>query len=170
MLCLLSAWGPNYITGMVTLAGEAAWIAGEVAALFSNIHLMPPSWSKETDLKPSFNLVERKKLKVKIGSSGKRLVFDNTKCHVISVVPINRSMVAHQVQTLWAISNGRCRSAKRSLCFRFVIKTWKILRNFIYCSTSLGIAHTLFRREQSNRRDNRRQKIRGIRLCRTIPF
>jgi hypothetical protein len=30
-------------TGMVTLAGEVAWIAGEVAALLSNIHLMPPS-------------------------------------------------------------------------------------------------------------------------------
>jgi hypothetical protein len=62
-------------------------------------------------------------MKVKIGSSGKRLVFDNTKRHVIFVVPINSSMVGHQVQTVLATTNGRCRSAEGSLCFRFVIMT-----------------------------------------------
>jgi hypothetical protein len=71
--------------------------------------------------KNQLQLGRTKKLNVKIGSSVKRLVFGNTKCHVISVVPINRSMVACQVETLWAISDGRCRSAKRSLYFRFVI-------------------------------------------------
>jgi hypothetical protein len=83
--------------------------------------------------KNQFQLGWTVKPKVTIGCSGKRLVFDNNKRHVISVVPMNSSMVTHQVQNnLWAITNGDCRSAKRSLCFRFVIMTSKILRNFLY--------------------------------------